>query len=167
MKQIPKLREVPMQHKGFWQDTMMNWRGYFQQSSWRHAKERSVWWLRMRPRGRRRVTGLAFGSHQALASVLKWFLQDGRWRTTRAGALPQLSQPLRRNPPAGLLDSSRLSWRLSPLVPPVKSNRARPDGKTDNAQYVLVHFVWLETATNKAAGLQRCWTRCSFSFLGI
>ncbi|KAK5913064.1 hypothetical protein CesoFtcFv8_002884 [Champsocephalus esox] len=88
----------------------------------------------MRPRGRRGVTGLAVGSHQALASVLKWFLQDGRWRTTRAGAI-------RRNPPAGLLDSSRISWLLSPLVPPVKSNRARPDGKTDNAQYVLVHFV--------------------------
>lgn len=39
------------------------------------------------------------------------------------------------------LNHPRIIWLLSRQVPPVKSKRALPDGKTDNAQYVLVHSV--------------------------
>ena len=83
--------------------------GYFQlrsqQCGWRPATQGSAWQLQMRPRGGRDRAGAAgaLGLHWASASSLKWFLQDSRWRTTRAGAaFPQLSQPLQRNQPAGL-----------------------------------------------------------------
>lgn len=47
------------------------------------------------------------------------------------------------------LNHPRIIWLLSLQVPPVKSKLVLLDGKTDNAQYVLVHSMLQTRACHK------------------
>ena len=136
--------------------------GYFQlrsqQCGWRPATQGSAWQLQMRPRGGRDAAGAAgaLGLHWASASSLKWFLQDGRWRTTRSrSCIPTAQSAAPEESTSWALNHPRIIWLLSRQVPPVKSKRALPDGKTDNAQYVLVHSVWQTRACHKWSSRSR------------
>lgn len=96
----------------------------------------------MRPRGGRdgpgRDAGLALGLGQLseVAPPGRQMEDYVSWSCvpTAQSAAPEESTSWALNHP-------RIIWLLSLQVPPVKSKLALPDGKTDNAQYVLVQSV--------------------------
>lgn len=111
-RQIPKSREMHMQHKPGWQATMMNWwaiLGRDPSSAAGAVPRRGGWPDKFTRRSGGPVekggvggTGKAAYVRWASANSLKCLIQDGRWTRTRAGAaFPRLGRPLQRNQTAG------------------------------------------------------------------
>lgn len=148
-----------MQHKRCWQAAVMNWWAIF---SCDPSSAAGAVPQRGRPDNLRWGPG---------AGGTSW---AGRWACT--GPRPALWSGSSRMADGGLcelelcshssagrskgsnqlgFESSQIIWLLSLQVPPVNSELALPDGKTDNAQYVLVHSMWQTHACHKWSSRSR------------
>lgn len=142
-----------MQHKCCWQASMMNWWAIF---SCDPSSTAGTVPLRGRPDNFRwgpRAGGTSWAGPRACTGP--WpALWSGSSRTADGGLCELVLCSHRsgsRSEGFNQLgfESSRIIWLLSLQVPPVNSKLALPDGKTDNAQYVLVHSMWQTRAWHK------------------